>query len=323
MSTLLLVLGGAVLIAILVLGAMIAFGTGRPPPPLVSITDPFSSVDFGDLPAVETIPARQGAPIAFRAYRASGDQAGRIVIAIHGSSSSSASLHPLAKALRAEGNSVYVPDIRGHGATGIRGDIDRPGQLDDDLADLLVAVRTRHPDSPVVLLGLSSGGGFALHAVGSTLGSQFERTVLLAPMLGVGAPTVSPAVNTWGTLYLPRIMALIMLGKLGIHAFDHLPTLTFALAPDLRKILTGTYSFRLMKAFGTLDYAADLRRAPHPIAVLVGERDELFYAALFAPTVQAVRPDAAVTVVPGLSHVGIAIDASAVPAIAAAVRGSP
>ncbi len=318
-------LGGIVLAVVLILAGTIGFGAGEPPPPLTSIGDPFKAVDFSDLPPLETTPARQGTPIAFRAYPASGNPAapGRVVIAIHGSSATGASLHPLSKALRAEGFSVYAPDMRGHGGTGRRGDIDYAGQLDDDLADLLAFVQGRHPGAPVVLLGLSSGGGFALHAAASTVGGQFERTVLLAPMLGVGAPTVSSAVNAWATAFVPRIVGLLILSKIGIHSFEHLPVLAFALAPENRSMLTGTYSFRLMRAFGTTDYAADLRRAPHPIAVLVGERDELFHAALFAPTVQAVRPDAIVTVIPGLSHVGISTDAHAVPAIAAAVRGAP
>ena len=325
MNTVLLILGGGILAVVLLLAGMIGFGAGQPPPPLVSISDPFKGVDFRDLPPIETTPARQGAPIAFRTYAAGGNPAGpgRVVIAIHGSSANSSSLHPLAKALRADGIAVYAPDMRGHGGTGQRGEIDSAGQLDDDLADFLAFVKGRHPGAPVVLLGLSSGGGFALHAAASAIGGQFERTVLLAPMLGVGAPTVSPAVNTWATLFVPRVIGLFLLDKIGIHNFEYLPVLAFALAPEHRSALTGTYSFRLMKAFGTTDYAADLRRAPRPITVLVGELDELFHAALFAPTVRAVRPDATVSVLPGLSHVGIAIDARAVPAIAAAVRGTP
>jgi alpha-beta hydrolase superfamily lysophospholipase len=38
--------------------------------------------------------------------------------------------------VRAAGITTYVPDIRGHGGSGRRGDIDYIGQLDDDLADL-------------------------------------------------------------------------------------------------------------------------------------------------------------------------------------------
>jgi hypothetical protein len=78
-----------------------------------------------------------------------------------------------------------------------------------------------------------------------------------------------------------------------------------------------------MQAFGTRDYAADLRKAPRPIAVIVGARDQLFRADTFAPTVHAVRPDVLVTVLPDLDHIEVATDPRAIPAILAAVRGAP
>jgi non-heme chloroperoxidase len=317
-------LAGAALAVVAILAAMIAFGTSDPPPSLTSISDPFRTIDFSDLPPIETTPARKGSPVAFRAYVGGKAQAEpeRVVIAIHGSSATSASLHALGKALRAQGMSVYVPDIRGHGATGRRGDIDYAGQLDDDLADLVALVRTRHPSARPVLLGLSSGGGYALHAA-AALGPLFDRTILLAPMLGPRAPTVPTAVNAWARPFLPRIIALFVLGRFGIHAFDHLPALAFAIAPGNPAGLTGVYSFRLMQAFGTSDYAADLRTAPRPIAVIVGENDQLFLAKMFAPTVQGVRPDAAVTVLPGLAHIEVSTDPRAIPTIVAAIRGTP
>ena len=56
--------------------------------------------------------------------------------------------------------------------------------------------------------------------------------------------------------------------------------------------------------------------------MLVGENDELFAADKFAPTIDAIRTDIPVTVVPGLSHIEMTTDARAVPAIAAAIRGA-
>ena len=316
--------GFAALAAAAVLAAMIAFGTGDPPPPLTSISDPFRKMDSRDLPPLQTTPARKGTPIAFRAYL-SGEpptEVEHVVIAIHGSSATSTSLHPLGKALRAEGFSIYVPDIRGHGATGRRGDIDYARQLDDDLADLATLVRVRHPNGRIVLAGFSSGGGFALHAA-AALAQTFDRTVLLAPMLGRNAPTVPRSTGTWVRPFVPRIIALSILDRLGIHAFEHLPTLAFAIAPENPAGLTGTYSFRLMQSFGTRNYAADLRSTPRPIAVIVGAKDQLFLAELFAPTVHAVRPDVTVTVIPDLAHIEVSTDPRAIPAITTAIRGAP
>jgi pimeloyl-ACP methyl ester carboxylesterase len=315
-------LAGVIVLAMAVLAGMIAFGTSDPPPYLASVGEPFHKVDFRDLPAVETTPARDGTPIAFRVWAAwAPAEPERVVIAIHGSSAASSSLHALAKALQAEGLSVYAPDIRGHGGTGRRGDIDYAAQLDDDLADFVALVRKQHPAARLVLMGFSSGGGFALHGAALPIGRELERTVLLSPMLGPRAPTVRTGGDPWAKPFLPRIYALLILDKLGIHAFDRLPALAFGIAPGNPADLTGVYSFRLMRAFGTWDYAGDLRAAPAPIAVLVGEKDELFAADLFAPTIHAVRPDVSVTVVPGLNHIEMTTDPRAVPAIAAAVRG--
>jgi alpha-beta hydrolase superfamily lysophospholipase len=61
-------------------------------------------------------------------------------------------------AAAAAGFSVYVPDLRGHGADGRLGDIDYLGQLDDDLADLIEVVRREHPQAAVTLVGPSSHG---------------------------------------------------------------------------------------------------------------------------------------------------------------------
>jgi alpha-beta hydrolase superfamily lysophospholipase len=322
--TVVLVLGGVVVVAVAVLAGMIVFGTSDPPPHLASISEPFRKVDFRDLPPVETTPARDGTPIAFRVWASRAPaELERVVIAIHGSSATGASLHPLGTALRAEGLSVYAPDIRGHGGTGRRGDIDYADQLDDDLVDFFAVVRKRHPAARLVLVGFSSGGGFALHSAAAPIGRELERTVLLSPMLGPRAPTVRIAGDPWAKPFLPRIIALVILDRLGIHHFDHLPALAFGIAPGNPAGLTGVYSFRLMMAFGTRDYAADLRAAPAPITVLVGEEDEMFDAKLFAPTVQAVRPNIPVIVVPGLKHIEMTTDPRAVPAIVAAIRGTP
>src|ERR1700738_2538462 len=150
---------GFLAVVVAVLGAMIVLGTGAPPRPLVSIGKPFDKVDFRDLPELEKIPSRSGREIAFRQWQSKPSAPGPklIVIAIHGSSATSSSLHPLAKALRAEGILVYAPDIRGHGGTGRRGDIDYAEQLDDDLADFVAFGASNIRARGSVLMAFSSG----------------------------------------------------------------------------------------------------------------------------------------------------------------------
>lgn len=315
---------GAVTACALVLAGMIAFGTRDPPPPLRSVVAPFEHVDFTDLPQLETVAARDGSRIAYRRYpAAASDQPERLVIAIHGSAGSSFSMHPLAKALRAAGLSVYAMDVRGHGGTGRRGDIDHAGQLDDDLADFVAAIRKEHPAAKLVLVGFSAGGGYALHAAALPVGAAFERVVLISPMLGPFAPTLRPGgTSRWVSIFMPRIVALVILDHLGIHAFEHLPTLAFAIDRKYDDVVTAVYSYRLMMDFGTQDYVADLRHAKAPLTVLVGGRDELFDAGKFEPAIHAERPDATVQVLEGLDHVGTILDPKAFAATVAAVRGA-
>jgi pimeloyl-ACP methyl ester carboxylesterase len=161
---------------------------------------------------------------------------------------------------------------------------------------------------------------YALHVAARPHGNSFVRTVLLSPMLGPFAPTYIRD-QKYARPFIPRILALFVLDHVGIHSFDHLTTLLLAIDPARTDILTGHYSWLLMRAFGTNDYAADLRNAQTPLAVVVGSDDELFYADKFAPTVDAIRPGTPVTIVPGLSHTGLTVDPRAVPAILEAVRG--
>jgi alpha-beta hydrolase superfamily lysophospholipase len=318
------VIVACVLVAAIVaaLAGMLAFGTGEQPVLLASLGAPFRRVDFSDLPQPQKLQTSHGSPIAFRVWPTNpAPNADLVVIAIHGSSSLSASLHALGKALSADGIPVYAPDVRGHGDTGTRGDIDYTGELDDDMADFVAAVRAKQPNAKLVLIGFSSGGGYALHVAATPLGKMFVRTVMLSPMLGPFAPTYNQD-QKYARPFIPRILALLILNGAGIHAFDHLTTLLLAIDPARGDILVGHYSWLLMRGFGTHDYTADVRNAQTPLAVVVGEKDELFYADKFAPTLDAVKPGIPVTIVPGLSHTALTTDPSAVPAITAAVRGA-
>jgi non-heme chloroperoxidase len=316
-------LAASLTIAIGLLAGMIAFGTRSPPAPLASIGAPYRNVDFSDLPKIDTIITRDGKTIAYRRYPGGPgeNEPRRIVVAIHGSSANSASLHPLAKALQTAGLEVYAPDIRGHGRTGQRGDIDRPSQLDDDLSDLVAAIKKSEPHARLILLGFSSGGGYALHAVATPAGAAFERAVLISPMLGARAPTTRAGVGGWAQPYLPRIIALSVLERLGIQWFDHLPALAFATSGNASADLTAIYTFGLVRAFGTNDYATDIRDTRAPLAVLVGQNDQLFYPEMYAPTLNAIRADIPVTIVPNLNHIEMTTDPRAVPFILAAIRG--
>src|SRR5271165_5760556 len=83
------------LLAVVVLGGMIAFGTAAAPPPLSSVYDAVKAMDFSGAPPGHSFRARDGADLAYRTYSGTTDRA---IVLIHGSTGSSLSVHPLAKA---------------------------------------------------------------------------------------------------------------------------------------------------------------------------------------------------------------------------------
>lgn len=291
-----------------VAGMLVGFGKIAQPKALKSVTDPFSQMDLSGLPAVSRYQARDGAALSYRLYEGGSTQ---VAVLIHGSAGSSNDMHRMAMALLQKGVTVFVPDLRGHGANSPHGDISYLGQLDDDMADLMKAVHPRYKNAQWTLVGFSSGGGFALRIAGSDLGNEFDRFVFLAPYLRYNAPTVrsasatekaSPEHNTWYSVSVKRIIGLSIFNSFGIHHFDGLPVLAFPVPADIEST-TGAYSFRLEENFQPWsDYRADIRAIKKPAQVFVGGQDELFLPEKFAEVFDGVRSDIPVTIVPGMGH---------------------
>jgi non-heme chloroperoxidase len=307
-----------IVVVLAAVGGVLAFDAPVSPPPLASVSEPFEAVDFSDLPAVRIYPARDGAKLGYRVYDGSGAQ---VVVLIHGSSDDGAGMHPLAKALRDAGASVYVPVMRGHGhpnqdgTTGRSGDIDHIGQLEDDLADLVAVLRPLHPKASFSLIGFSSGGGFVLRAVAGPDEKLFDRFIMISPALPPRTPTIRPDSGGWVGLAMPRIIILAMLNRAGVSWFNGLPIVAFATSPKAHN-LTSVYSFRLAVDFGApRDYLEGLGRSTKPAALLVGGSDELFYPDRFAPLLKPARPDLAVTIVPGVGHIGMTVTPDGIAAV--------
>ncbi|MFM0741276.1 alpha/beta fold hydrolase [Paraburkholderia xenovorans] len=319
MSTELHIVMLVVLLCVGLAGMALALVKGGPtqPPPLASVNEPFRSVDTSDLPPLERYTARDDTPLAYRRYPGRRGRARGSVVLIHGSSATGVSMHSLARALAAAGYDVYVPDMRGHGESGSKGVIAYIGQLEDDLSDFLDAVQ---PAGPRTLAGFSAGGGFALRFAGDSRQLAFDRYVLLAPFLHQDAPATRKGLGGWAHVGLPRTIVLVMLNKLRITAFNHLPTIAYALSPEAAAKLTPQYSYSLMQNFRPHDdYRADVRAMRQPVEVLVGGEDELFYPETFAPVFSHAGRVVPVTIVPGVGHIGLTLEPTAIDAIVAAV----
>ena len=297
-------------LVVAILALTIIFGGPRTPHPMGSISDPFSSVDFSDLPPVSGFAARDGTKLAYRSYPSTAATAGEgSVVLIHGSSATSSSMHPMAKALSAAGYPTYALDIRGHGGSGRKGQIAYVGQLEDDLADFTRAVS---PPKPVTLAGFSSGGGFAVRFAGSNQQQLFHSYLMLAPFLSHDAPTMRPDAGGWASVGVPRIIAIAILNGFGVRTFNSLPVLRFAVSENTKAILTPEYSYSLAMNFGPQrDYLANLRSMHQPFRILIGANDEVYYPDRFADVLKQAGKDTTVTLIPGVDHIQLILSPAA------------
>jgi pimeloyl-ACP methyl ester carboxylesterase len=225
-------------------------------------------------------------------------------------------MHAMGKALSANGITTFALDTRGHGDSGVRGNIGYIGQLEDDLADFVAYVRKTYPKGPITLIGHSSGGGFALRVAGSPLSGLFRKYLLLAPYLSHDAPTNRPDNGGWAKASVPRIIALTILHRLGIDWFLGLPVVAFAIPENTKDILTGTYSYRLWANYRPhSDYLGEFQHSSAPITVLVGKDDEVFYADKYEDAFKPVKQQVRIAMIPGIGHMAIVSDPAALTAL--------
>ena len=307
----------ATLVVPAVLVAAVVWGGPAEIKPLPSINEPFQGLDYSTLPSVQHFTARDGRALAWHSYSPAPSTAGtplRRVVLVHGSSARGQSMHVLAQALADQGFAVAALDMRGHGDSGPRGQIGYIGQLEDDIEDFLQAASHAGPQT---LMGFSSGGGFVLRFAASSRQELFDRYVLLSPFLHQSAPTSRPSNGEWVSVGLPRTVALSLLNRAGVTRWNHLPVLRFALNEQARRILTPSYSYALATNFRPHDdYLSDIRNARGTVCIVAGQDDELFHADRFAGLFESAGKPVPVTLVPGVTHMGLTLDAAAVHAVA-------
>jgi non-heme chloroperoxidase len=251
---------------------------------------------------------------------AAGNCRGSVVL-VHGSSASSNSMHLLAKGFAGAGYEAYALDIRGHGASGVKGTIDYIGQLEDDLAAFVKAVSLT---KPATLAGFSSGGGFVPRFAGSQRQAEFQSYLLLSPFLSPEAPNYRLGSGGWVSVGIPRVIGLTVLNRLGIRAFNGLPVTNFALSEEAKTFLTPVYSFALAANFQPQrDYEANIRAVHLPVAVVAGASDEVFVTEKLEGIFRKQDQPWSVTLLPGIGHIPLTLDAGAVSASIKAVEAMP
>ncbi|MCB8975934.1 MAG: alpha/beta fold hydrolase [Ardenticatenaceae bacterium] len=313
-------------VAIYLLGAAVLITTDRPSS-IVSADEPIAfealtEADYDEMPELQPYTARDGVELSYRLYESAhfpgnsefpGKSQTPILILLHGSGWHSMQFYPLASTLSAGGvATVVTPDLRGHGFNpATRGDVAYIGQLEDDLADLIAILEPQFPGAPIIIGGHSSGGGLAIRFAGGEYGDLADGYLLLAPFLKYNAPTTRPNSGGWARPNSRRIAGLTMLNNIGIHWFDGLTVIQFAMPQNvldgpLSDSATTAYSHRLNSSFAPRGkYGRDLTVMTQPFLLVAGLDDEAFIAEQYEPTISEYTDSGSYVLLPDTGHIDL------------------
>lgn len=292
-----------------VLGGVLLF-TAPKVPPLIASIDKADSVigSFAtDLPPYSFYTARDGQRLAYRYY--AGQPGGGVAVVVHGSSGTAIAIHGVARALQAQGFSVYAVDLRGHGLSGPLGDVAYRGQSADDLHDLIAIIEKEHPSEKRLLLGHSLGGSFVLRVAGEPNAADFDAYLALSPFMGANTPMDRPQEGGWTNVSVPRIVILSILNRFGVSVLDHLNVIAFAVPENAPGHRPRFYSFALLQSLSLpRDWKGALVRIHKPVQVMIGAQDELFYADKYRHEIESTNRAIKVTIIADVGHMDMTYD---------------
>jgi hypothetical protein len=128
-----------------------------------------------------------------------------------------------------------------------------------------------------------------------------------------------PNAGGWTNISVPRVMTIAWLDRLGIHLFDGVDVISYAVARE-NKQATANYSYRLFANFNaSREFGSYLRNIRRPATVLIGSADEQVVADQFGRLFQSLNVNIPVIIVPGMMHVDMVASPTALQAVVNAV----
>lgn len=227
-------------------------------------------------------------------------------IFLHGSTYNARRYANIGKAMLKQGYQVCLLNWRGHGESdGKPGDVSYVGQLEDDLHDLIVWVKTQHPDRDIVIGGHSAGAVVCLRYIDRYGCDDIRAVSFISPAINGPLETVRyPQASSAWQYRLTYFRKGKPIKATPEAALQHAPVLNMGafwlakLMPFLRHraILNFPASERMAQLEGrVLDYSynlmlsCDINGYPRafnkirvPVFLLVGEEDEVIHPSLMA-----------------------------------------
>jgi acylglycerol lipase len=267
-----------------------------------------------ELAGLEFLTANEGVTLAYRRY-APIDPRAALVFYHGGGAHSGAGYQFLGHGLQAEYDiAVYMPDIRGHGASGgPRGDAPSPRQVWEDITTFIKHIRAEYPEVPLFLGGHSSGAALALNYASQADHEPVAGYVFLSPQLGSRAHVDRPALAApFATVDGSAFAANAMSGG-ATHGHDYAvkfnyPAAALAADPGLVAAITVNMSNALIPAAPDQQFAA----LDRPFGLWIGAEDELFLpdkVLAFADLAASVRAASVASLIPDAKHLSILVRA--------------
>jgi len=231
------------------------------------------------------------------------------------------------------GITVYLPDLRGHGASGgARGDTPSKEQVWRDVDTVLEFVAAKHDassSSRIFLGGHSSGGGLVVNyataaqegitATTTTMALRnIEGYILVSPELGYKSGTARPNRTEFAAVNVLPFIANGMFGCLG-----HSKAVKFNYPPELLQADTGMVGFNTVNMANAITPESPVEQmqamgkktnndvvARKPIGLWVGSSDELFVAEKIVglvPKNDHDKDNSIGEILPGKNHLGILV----------------
>lgn len=211
------------------------------------------------------------------------------VIALHGFNDYSNFFQGAGRYLGDRGYAVYAYDQRGFGGAGTPGLWPGTEALADDLKAVAGAVRARHPDRPLYLIGASMGASVIMVAMASADAPPAAGVVLSAPAVwGRATMPVHQRAALWIAAHTVPWFKLTAQG-LNIRASDNTDMLK-ALGRD-PLVIKRTRIDAIWGLVDLMDSAlASSAELPGPALILLGANDEVIPEKPFREMVRRLAP---------------------------------